>query len=81
MDIAERYDVFDDSLRNRIRFMSEQMMRVQAADAAGKLNDPDFAATAGPIVDFYVGILVPLRAQRRLRLLADPVPVLFRPPV
>jgi hypothetical protein len=57
MDIAERYDVFDDSLRNRIRFMSEQMMRVQAADAAGKLNDPDFAATAGPIVDFYVGIL------------------------
>lgn len=57
MDIAERYDVFDDSLRNRIRFMSEQMVRMQAADAAGKLNDPDFAATAGPIVDFYVGIL------------------------
>ena len=57
MDIAERYNVVDESLRNRIRFMSEQMARVQAADAAGRLNDPDFAATAGPIMDFYVGIL------------------------
>ena len=37
--------------------MSEQMMRVQAADAAGKLADPDFAAEAGPIVNFYVGVL------------------------
>jgi hypothetical protein len=57
MDIAERYNVVDESLRNRIRFMSEQMVRVQAGDAAGKLNDPDFAAQAGPIMDFYVGIL------------------------
>jgi len=57
MDIAERYNVIDEPLRNRIRFMSEQMVRVQAADAAGKLNDPDFAAQAGPILDFYVGIL------------------------
>ena len=57
MDLAERYNVFDEPLRNRMRFMSEQMVRVQAADAAGKLNDPDFAAQAGPIMDFYVGIL------------------------
>jgi len=57
MDIAERYNVFDESLGKRIQFMSEQMVRMQAADAAGKLNDPDFAAQAGPMMDFYVGIL------------------------
>jgi hypothetical protein len=57
MDVAERYNVFDDSTRNRVRFMSGQMMQMQAADAAGRLNDPEFAAAAGPILDFYVGTL------------------------
>jgi hypothetical protein len=57
MDLAERYNVVDEATRNRIRFMSQQMMRIQAADAAGRLDDPDFAATAGPLLDFYVGVL------------------------
>jgi hypothetical protein len=57
MDIADQFGVFDESTRNRLKFMSEQLMRVQAADAAGKLKDPDFMAEAGPIVDFYVGVL------------------------
>lgn len=57
MDLAERFDVVPESTRNRLRFMSEQMVRMQAADAAGRLNDPDFAAQAGPIMDFYVGVL------------------------
>jgi len=57
MDIADNYGVVSNETRNRLRFMSEQMSRVQAADAAGRLNDPDFAAEAGPILDFYVGVL------------------------
>jgi len=57
MSIADEFDIFPEKLKKRIKFMSEQMMRVQAADAAGKLDDPDFAAEAGPIVNFYVGVL------------------------
>ncbi len=57
MDIADQFNIFPEQTKNRLKFMSEQLMRVQAADAAGKLNDPDFMATAGPIVDFYVGVL------------------------
>ncbi len=58
MDVADQFDVFPEATKNRLKFMSEQLMRVQAADAAGKLADPDaFAAEAGPIVEFYVGVL------------------------
>jgi hypothetical protein len=58
MDIADQFDIFPETMRNRIKFMSQQLMRVQAADAAGRLTDPDaFAAEAGPIVEFYIGVL------------------------
>jgi len=58
MDVADQFDVFPEAVKNRLKFMSEQMMRVQAADAAGRLADPDaFAAEAGPIVEFYIGVL------------------------
>ena len=57
MGIADEFDIFPEKLKKRIKFMSEQMMRVQAADAVGKLDDPDFAAEAGPIVNFYIGVL------------------------
>ena len=58
MDLANEFNVFPEKLQKRIKFMSEQMMRVQAADAAGRIRDPDaFAAEAGPIVNFYLGVL------------------------
>ena len=58
MDVADQFNVFPEAMKNRLKFMSEQMMRVQAADAAGRLSDPDaFAAEAGPIVEFYIGVL------------------------
>jgi hypothetical protein len=56
MDVADKFNVFPEKVRTRLKFMSQQMMRVQAADAAGKLSDPDFAASAGPIVEFYIGV-------------------------
>ena len=57
MDIADQFKIFPEKTKTRLKFMSQQMMRVQAADAAGKLTDPDFVASAGPILDFYVGVL------------------------
>ena len=58
MEVADQFDVFPKTIQNRIKFMSEQLMRVQAADAAGRLTDPDaFAADAGPIMEFYVGVV------------------------
>ena len=57
MQVADQFNIFNEQTSKRLKFMSEQLMRVQAADATGKLNDPDFLATAGPIVDFYVGVL------------------------
>ena len=58
MDIADQFDVFPEAVKSRLKFMSEQMMRVQAADAAGRLADPDaFASEAGPVVEFYIGVL------------------------
>ncbi len=57
MQVADQFNIFPEQTKNRLEFMSEQLMRVQAADAAGKLTDPDFMASAGPIVDFYVGVL------------------------
>ncbi len=57
MQVADQFGIFPEQTKNRLEFMSKQLMRVQAADAAGKLTDPDFMASAGPIVDFYVGVL------------------------
>ena len=57
MQVADQFNLFDEKTTNQLNFMSKQLMRVQAADAAGKLTDPDFMASAGPIVDFYVGVL------------------------
>jgi len=56
MDIADQFNIFPEKVKTRMKFMSEQMMRVQAADAAGKLTDPDYAAGAGPLVEFYIGV-------------------------
>ena len=57
MDVADQFNVFPEKVKTRLRFMTEQMMKVQAADAAGKLTDPDFMASAGPMVEFYIGVL------------------------
>ena len=55
--IAKKYGVFDDKLLFRIRTISKQMVRLAAADAAGKLDDPNLQKQAGPIFDFYVGMV------------------------
>jgi hypothetical protein len=57
MDVADEFNVFPEKVKTRLKFMSEQMMNVQAADAAGKLADPDYMTSAGPILEFYVGVL------------------------
>ena len=58
MDVADQFNIFPEKIKSRIKFMSEQLMKVQAADAVGRLSDPDaFAAEAGPIMEFYVGVL------------------------
>ena len=57
MDVADQFNIFPEKVQTRLKFMTQQMMKVQAADAAGKLADPDFVASAGPILDFYVGVL------------------------
>ena len=57
MDIADQFKIFPEKTKTRLKFMSQQMMKVQAADAAGKLTDPDFVASAGPLIEFYVGML------------------------
>ena len=57
MDVADQFNVFPEKVRTRLKFMSQQMMRVQAADAAGKLTDPDYMVSAGPMVEFYIGVL------------------------
>jgi len=57
VEVAQRYGVFDEKLLVRIRTISNQMVRLAAADAAGKLNDPHLQKQAGPIFDFYVGMV------------------------
>ena len=42
MQVADQFNLFDEKTTNQLNFMSKQLMRVQAADAAGKLTDPDF---------------------------------------
>ena len=56
-EIALKNGVLSEGEFNRLKFMSTQMVRLQAADAAGKLGDPEFVAEAGPLLDFYVGII------------------------
>jgi hypothetical protein len=40
-----------------MRTISNQLVRLAAADAAGQLDDPKLQAQAGPIFDFYVGMV------------------------
>lgn len=56
-ELALKNGVLNEGEFKRLKFMSTQMVRLQAADAAGKLGDPDFVAEAGPMLDFYVGII------------------------
>jgi hypothetical protein len=56
-ELALKNGVLSEPEFKRLKFMSTQMVRLQAADAAGKLGDPDFVAQAGPMVDFYAGIV------------------------
>jgi len=56
-DLALKNGVFDEGQFKRLKFMSTQLVRMQAADAAGKLNDPNFVDEAGAMVDFYLGII------------------------
>ena len=55
-DLVESYDIMSKQDMRRMRFISKQLVQVEAADAVGKLNDPEFVAQAGPIVDFYTSI-------------------------
>ena len=56
-ELALKNGVLSEPEFKRLKFMSTQMVRLQAADAAGKLGDPDFVTQAGPMVDFYAGII------------------------
>ena len=56
-ELALKNGVLSEGEFKRLKFMSTQMVRLQAADAAGKLGDPDFVAQGGPMVDFYAGIV------------------------
>ena len=56
-DLALKNDIFTEGQFKRLKFMSTQMVRIQAADAAGRLKDPDFADEAGAIVDFYYSVV------------------------
>ena len=56
-ELALKNGVLSEGEFKRLKFMSTQMVRLQAADAAGKLGDPDFVTEAGPMVDFYAGII------------------------
>jgi len=57
MDIAKTNDIFSKQEIRQIRLVNEQMVRLAAADAAGKLMDPNLIETSGPIFDFYVGLV------------------------
>ena len=57
VDLAESYGIMDENQIRRIRTISNQMVRLAAADQAGKLADPDLVKEAGPIFDFYVGMI------------------------
>jgi len=55
-ELALKNGVFNQGQFDRLKFMSTQMLRMQAADKAGRLTDPKFAQEAGATLDFYYGI-------------------------
>ena len=55
-ELALKNGVFTQGEFDRLKFMSTQMLRMQAADKAGRLRDPKFAQEAGATLDFYYGI-------------------------
>ena len=55
-ELALKNGVFNQGEFDRLKFMSTQMLRMQAADKAGRLTDPKFAQEAGATLDFYYGI-------------------------
>jgi len=57
VELASQYGIMDKAQITRIRTISNQMVRLAAADAAGKLDDPELIKEAGPIFDFYVGMV------------------------
>jgi len=57
VDMAESYGIMDKNQIRRMRAISNQMVRLAAADSAGKLADPDIVKQAGPLFDFYVGMI------------------------
>jgi hypothetical protein len=74
MDIADDFNIFPETVKKRLKFMTEQMMRVQAADAAGRLDDPDFVSGAGPILDFYVGVMGSAAGTRSFKMIGGEGP-------
>jgi hypothetical protein len=57
VELAEQYNIMDKNQITRMRTLSNQMVRLAAADAAGKLDDPELIKEAGPIFDFYIGLV------------------------
>ena len=57
VDLAKQYGIMDANQITRMRTVSNQMVRLAAADAAGQLDDPELIKKAGPIFDFYVGMV------------------------
>ena len=55
MELATRYGVVDEKLSTKIKTISTQMLRLAAADAAGKLDDPALMEQVGPLFEFYIG--------------------------
>ena len=55
-ELALKNGVLNQGEFDRLKFMSTQMLRMQAADNAGRLNDPNFVQEAGATLDFYYGI-------------------------
>ncbi len=57
VDLAESYGIMDEQQIRRIRTISNQMVKLAAADAAGNLDDPELIKQSGPIFDFYLGMV------------------------
>jgi hypothetical protein len=57
VDLAESYGIMDKPQIRRIRTISNQMVKLAAADAAGNLDDPELIKQSGPIFDFYLGMM------------------------
>ena len=57
MDLAESYGIMDKPQIRRIRAISNQMVKLAAAEAAGNLDDPELIKQSGPIFDFYLGMV------------------------